>query len=156
MFAMSSTRLSFGAVAVALALGAAPSVASPAQGFALEAAPGAFGQHLTDGQGRSIYMFARDRGARGSTCTGACASVWPPVLAPSHPVLGAQLDMHRLGWVQRPDGRHQLTYGGWPLYYYAPDRPGEARGQAVDQFGGRWYLLAPSGQVIRQPARGGE
>jgi quercetin dioxygenase-like cupin family protein len=36
------------------------------------------GKILVDAQGRTLYLFEKDKGAR-STCFGACASAWPPL-----------------------------------------------------------------------------
>jgi hypothetical protein len=56
----------------------------------------------------------------------------------------------RLGAVRRADGRLQVTYAGHPLYYYVGDRrPGQVLCQAVVEFGGTWYVVAPNGQAIR-------
>jgi predicted lipoprotein with Yx(FWY)xxD motif len=55
-----------------------------------------------------------------------------------------------LGKVRRQDGRLQVTYAGHPLYYYVGDRrPGQVLCQAVLEFGGTWYVVAPSGHAIR-------
>jgi predicted lipoprotein with Yx(FWY)xxD motif len=40
---------------------------------------GAMGMYITDGQGRSLYLFEADTSGT-STCTGACAIEWPPLL----------------------------------------------------------------------------
>jgi predicted lipoprotein with Yx(FWY)xxD motif len=54
-----------------------------------------------------------------------------------------------LGTSVRGAGGTQVTYHGHPLYYYAGDsRPGDAAGQGLDQFGAKWYVLAPSGNKI--------
>jgi predicted lipoprotein with Yx(FWY)xxD motif len=50
---------------------------------------------------------------------------------------------------KRTDGTTEVTYHGHPLYYYAGDaQPGDTKGQALDQFGAEWYVLAPSGSKI--------
>ena len=42
-----------------------------------------------------------------------------------------------------------MTYAGHPLYYYAADgKPGDTAGQGLNQFGAKWYVLAPSGNKI--------
>ncbi|HET7369745.1 MAG TPA: hypothetical protein VFK45_02780 [Gammaproteobacteria bacterium] len=44
----------------------------------------------------------------------------------------------------------QVTYNGWPLYYYAGDKkPGDTRGQDKKGFGAEWYLISPEGHIIR-------
>jgi predicted lipoprotein with Yx(FWY)xxD motif len=55
-----------------------------------------------------------------------------------------------LGVTRRNDGRLQVTYAGHPLYYYVGDkRPGQVLCQAVTEFGGTWYVVAPDGRAIR-------
>lgn len=112
-----------------------------------------YGNYVADAGGRAVYMFTPDRRGEGeaaarSTCYGACAQAWPPVLAKDLPGLGAGLDKALLGASRRKDGSLQVTYGGWPLYYYVRDRPGSLAGQDVHSFGGGWYLVAPDGSVI--------
>jgi len=64
---------------------------------------------------------------------------------PANPAVRAQL----LGTVQRRDGAMQVTYNGWPLYYYARDQnPGDTNGQDVEGFGGEWYLVTPEGHPV--------
>src|SRR5262245_32062415 len=41
---------------------------------------GGLGKILVDSRGRTVYLFEKDTGAQ-STCFGACASAWPPVMA---------------------------------------------------------------------------
>ena len=43
----------------------------------------------------------------------------------------------------------QVTYNGWPLYYFVKDKQaGEATGQDVKGFGGEWYLVKPQGTKL--------
>jgi predicted lipoprotein with Yx(FWY)xxD motif len=103
-----------------------------------------------DHRGFALYLFTSDRGGL-STCYGACADRWPPYLVRVRPqVAGRGAQARLLGAVRRRDGRLQLTYGGHPLYYYIGDgRPGQVLCQAAAEFGGTWYVLAPSGRAIR-------
>ncbi|WP_018654576.1 hypothetical protein [Actinomadura flavalba] len=102
------------------------------------------GRVVTDGQGRTLYRFDNDTARPpASTCEDACATTWPPVWAgeedPS--VNGVRADL--VGKVRRPDGRWQVTLGGWPLYRYTKDlNAGDARGHGV---GGTWFAAAPTG-----------
>jgi predicted lipoprotein with Yx(FWY)xxD motif len=106
------------------------------------------GTVLVDGQGRSLYLFEKDRGTT-SSCTGACASVWPPLSTTGKGVVGDGLPAGKLRSTKRSDGTTQLTYAGHPLYTYAGDgRPGDVKGQGLNQFGAEWYVLAPSGHKI--------
>ena len=56
-----------------------------------------------------------------SVCQGTCALNWPPVLTSRRPEAGANVDHHALGIIVRPDGTHQVTYNGKPLYLYIGD-----------------------------------
>lgn len=43
----------------------------------------------------------------------------------------------------------QVSYGGWPLYNYVKDQgPGQTTGQDIEGFGGEWYLVSPSGEIV--------
>lgn len=106
------------------------------------------GQFLADGAGMALYLFVPDaQGA--STCSGDCAVNWPPLTVASTdalPTLGEGLDAAMLGSVARDDGTIQVTYNGWPLYYFAGDtEAGQTNGQGV---GDNWYLLDPAGEAI--------
>lgn len=107
------------------------------------------GRVLVDGRGRTLYLFEKDkRGA--SNCAGACASIWPPVTTRGGKgVAGTGVRAARLGTTRRSDGGTEITYAGHPLYTYAGDtRAGDVKGQGLDQFGAKWYVLAPSGRKI--------
>jgi predicted lipoprotein with Yx(FWY)xxD motif len=55
-----------------------------------------------------------------------------------------------VGTVRRTDGRRQVTYNGWPLYYYVGDRsPGQVTCQNVREFGGLWLVVRPGGTLVR-------
>jgi predicted lipoprotein with Yx(FWY)xxD motif len=56
-----------------------------------------------------------------SACQGLCAVYWPPLLTSEWPEAGAGVDQHALGIVVRPDGSHQVTYHGRPLYLFNND-----------------------------------
>jgi predicted lipoprotein with Yx(FWY)xxD motif len=107
------------------------------------------GTALVDGSGRSLYLFEKDSPTM-SDCAGACASVWPPVLAHgSATQASAPVQSALVGSVQRSDGTRQVTYDGHPLYRYAGDgKAGQTRGQGLDQFGAGWYVVSPSGHKI--------
>lgn len=106
------------------------------------------GKVLVDGQRRTLYLFEKDRGTA-STCTGSCASIWPPLTTGAKSVAGTGLQAAKLGSVKRSDGTTEVAYAGHPLYLYAGDaKPGDTKGQGLDQFGAEWYVLAPNGRKI--------
>jgi predicted lipoprotein with Yx(FWY)xxD motif len=89
------------------------------------------------------------------TCTGSCASVWPPlkIAAGQKPGLSGGVKASLVSSDSDPSGGSVVTYNGWPLYLYVADpTPGTAHGQALSSSGGIWYVMSPSGQVIRKHA----
>ena len=113
------------------------------------------GQVLVDGQGITLYLYATDQKDRPSRCYDICAVQWPPLVVPpgvSRPIAGPGIDSRLLSTVPRTDGTTQITYNGWPLYLWPPDRePGKATGQALTNAGGLWYVLSPAGKAIITP-----
>ena len=106
---------------------------------------------LVTGSGRTLYMFEPDKRRR-VTCVSTCASLWPPLkLAKgAEPLARGNAKASLLGSDRDPEGGRVVTYHGWPLYTYVGDGgPGAANGQALNSAGGRWYVLSPSGKVIR-------
>src|SRR4051812_5667418 len=106
------------------------------------------GKILVDSQGRTLYLFAKDTGTK-STCSGGCATAWPPLRASGKPTAGGGAKASLLGTTPRSDGKPQVTYDGHPLYGYQGDsKAGDTNGQAVNGFGAPWYVLSPSGNEI--------
>jgi predicted lipoprotein with Yx(FWY)xxD motif len=96
----------------------------------------------------TVYMFEGDKGAA-SSCSGACASVWPPVTTSGAPTVAGTAHSADLGTITRSDGTTQVTYKGHPLYFFARDKDsGDAYGEGVNGFGADWYVLAPSGAKV--------
>ncbi len=109
------------------------------------------GTVLVNGNGLTLYMFVPDRHQR-VTCVSTCAAVWPPMMLPkgARPLAAGGAKQTFLSSDRDPAGGRVVTYKGWPLYTYVVDRaPGQATGQAVNLNGGLWYVLAPSGKLIR-------
>jgi len=103
------------------------------------------GTVLVDSEGLTVYSFARDNGTT-SSCYGACAAAWPPVIAAGKPAAGEGAMSSELGTTRRKDGTLQITYAGHPLYTFVEDRhPGEANGNGSTAFGGEWNALEEGG-----------
>jgi predicted lipoprotein with Yx(FWY)xxD motif len=123
----------------------APSPTATASGTTITTSQSKLGTILVDSSGFTVYLFAKDTGTS-STCYGACAGIWPPVLTTGAPVAGSGADASLLGTTKRTDGKLQVTYAGHPLYYYTGDsKAGQTNGQGQDQFGGKWYAVTPNG-----------
>jgi predicted lipoprotein with Yx(FWY)xxD motif len=110
-----------------------------------------YGRILFDGSNRALYAFTRDKPGKPSTCYGACAAAWPPYIVSGKLTAGAGTKRSLVGMTRRRDGKRQLTYRGWPLYYYISDGVGQVLCQNVREFGGLWLVVRPSGQLVRLP-----
>jgi predicted lipoprotein with Yx(FWY)xxD motif len=110
---------------------------------------GALGKILTDGDGKTLYYFAKDLPTSGgkaatSGCNAACTAGWPPFHAATI-TAGPGLNAADFAEITRADNTKQTTYKGWPLYHYAGDaQAGDANG---DGTGHNWF-------VLRDPAYG--
>jgi predicted lipoprotein with Yx(FWY)xxD motif len=145
-----------------LAAGCSGSTAPSASGgggaaagsVAVDARTGPDGTYLTDGSGRTLYLFLADKSGA-STCSGACATAWPPLTTTSKASAGGGVTASDLGTVTRSDGTKQVTYNGHPLYYFARDTSaGRADGQGLTGFGAAWWIVSPVGMAITMPGAG--
>jgi predicted lipoprotein with Yx(FWY)xxD motif len=110
------------------------------------------GNILVDSQGRTLYLFQQDTGTK-STCSGACATAWPPLRASGKPTAGSGVKASLLGTTPRSDGKPEVTYNGHPLYLYQGDsKSGDTTGQGINGFGAPWYVLSASGNAITSSA----
>jgi len=124
---------------------ATPAPSSGATGMSVIAKSSGLGTILTDGTGRTLYVFAKDTGTK-STCSGACASAWPPATTNGTPTGGSGVTSSKLGETKRGDGMTQVTFAGHPLYYFSGDNaPGQTNGNGVTAFGAQWFALSPAG-----------
>ena len=106
------------------------------------------GSFLADNKGMTLYLFTKDTPNK-SNCYDKCATAWPPLLTSGQPVAGEGVDVSKLATTTRTDGSIQVTYNGWPLYYYEKDvAPGDVTGQDV---GGVWFVISPAGEMIESP-----
>lgn len=90
---------------------------------------------LTTTKGRTLYSLSAETNGR-FICTGACASTWralivPAGVKPTGPV--------KLGTIERPDGKTQVTFKGRPLYSFSGDsKAGEVNGEGIKDVG-TWH-----------------
>lgn len=98
-----------------------------------------------------MYLWEHDPGTS-STCYGACAQFWPPVLTAGAPVAGPGIQASLLGTTTRNDGKVQVTYNGHPLYYFVQDKnSGDITGEESAAFGAKWYILGVNGKKVEKP-----
>jgi predicted lipoprotein with Yx(FWY)xxD motif len=131
-----------GATAPGGAYGQAPTATPQALNAAITAKKIDLGTILVDGAGKTLYLFEKDKAGK-SSCVGACAAAWPPLLTDDAATTGTGVKASLVGTTKRPDGKTQVTYHGWPLYYYADDKtPGDMAGQDLKDFGASWYIVS--------------
>ena len=123
----------------------APSAAAPLTGSAAVVNVGqnsTLGSFLVDAKGMTLYLYTKDS-PNTSACYGGCATIWPPLLTTGAATAGAGVTASLLGTTKRTDGTTQVTYNGWPLYYYAGDKAtGDTTGENVQ---GVWFVITPAG-----------
>jgi predicted lipoprotein with Yx(FWY)xxD motif len=119
-----------------------------AKGTAISTTKGSDGTFLTGAGGRALYLWVADSKGM-SSCSGACAKAWPPVIAKGKPAASGSVKASQLGTIKRSDGTEQVTYNGHPLYYFEGDpKSGTTHGQGSDAFGAKWWLVTPAGAAI--------
>jgi len=134
---------------VCAALLVAPVLAQDSMGGLSTGQHPTLGNIVVDANGKTVYTLSADSPGV-STCSGACANAWPPVLV-DPAMAGAMMtdaSMQGVGTLQREDGSMQLTINGMPLYGFVRDtQPGDANGQGVNAFGGTWSVV-PGDQLM--------
>ena len=126
---------------------AAPASSARTSTIVTRASP--YGRILTDGRGRTLYVFTRETTGH-SRCYGACAKSWPPLLARPKPHASGGARARLIGTTRRRDGSVQATYAGHPLYRYVRDRKaGQILCQNVVEFGGTWLVADAQGRPVR-------
>jgi predicted lipoprotein with Yx(FWY)xxD motif len=121
-----------------------------ARGTTVRVARSQLGRILVDSNGITLYDFVKDKRGR-SSCYGACAQLWPPLITKGRPRAGRGVRASLLGTTKRKDGKLEVTYRRHPLYYFVSDRkPGQTTGQGLNQFGALWWVLSPRGKEIHR------
>jgi predicted lipoprotein with Yx(FWY)xxD motif len=94
---------------------------------------------LTNAKGMILYYKLNDPHPA-STCTGACAQSWPPVIAKGMTMISSSMNLpHKLAVYMTANG-NQVEYDGHPLYTYVGDMtPGQFAGRGMGMV---WYLVS--------------
>jgi predicted lipoprotein with Yx(FWY)xxD motif len=150
--AIAVVTIAAAAVAVILLTGsstpAAPRAAAPAAPAAapsVRVAQTKLGRILVNGQGRTLYLYMKDRGTK-SACSRRCAQVWPPATVSGAPTAGPGVAAAKLTTTRGASKARQLVYNGHPLYTLTADvRPGQINGEG---FLGTWYVVSAAGKRI--------
>lgn len=98
---------------------------------------------FTDEKGMTLYHDIQDWPKSSkppynpyTKCTGECNATWLPFYTDSVKI-SPPLKAEDFTIFTRQDGKKQVAYRGWPLYYYVGDsKPGDVNGQNI---GNVWY-----------------
>lgn len=131
-------KLTISLVALAIMLIAVPALADHHKAKIMK--KDGVGAYIADAKGMTLYYFAKDSAGK-SVCLGDCLAKWPAYSADKvEPQAG--LEAKDFANIKREDGAAQVTYRGYPLYYFAKDqKPGDTLGQGV---GGVWFVVDPA------------
>ncbi|MFJ8244777.1 hypothetical protein [Peribacillus asahii] len=96
------------------------------------------GEYLADPQGKTLYYFKKDAAGK-SNCSGDCLANWPAFTQEDFAVPEG-FDKKDFDTITREDnGEKQVTYKGFPLYYFAKDQQeGDVNGQGVKEV---WFVV---------------
>lgn len=146
------TFIALGAILAAVLAG----MALAAGGTSVGVRSTSLGKILVNSHGRTLYLFARDKGGK-SACYGSCATYWPPVITKTtHVVATAGVKASMLGTTKRRDGKLQVTYNHHPLYLYVGDaKAGSTKGEGLNLSGGLWWAVSPAGAAVKKTSGGG-
>lgn len=115
----------------------------------------ALGKMLVGPTGRTLYRYTVDsKGVNRCTKVAVCARYWPELLvrAGTKPAAGPGVKASMLGTIKASHGKAQVTYAGFPLYYFAGDtKAGMVKGQGFES---RWYVVDARGALVKHAAKG--
>jgi predicted lipoprotein with Yx(FWY)xxD motif len=143
--------VAIGALGLGVAMAATASM-SASRGTVRVTKVSKFGNVLVAQNGHVLYRYTPDK-KRVSVCKGACLAFWPPLLlkAGAKPTAGAGANAHLLGTIKAAHGKLQVTYAGFPLYFFLKDKKaGQTSGQG---FEGKWYVVNAKGVLVKHGTR---
>jgi predicted lipoprotein with Yx(FWY)xxD motif len=128
----------------------AASSSSSSTGTVKAVKSGTFGTILVSSKGRTLYRYTIDRkNTNRCTANAACNKYWPPLLVKAgvKPTAGGGAKAAKLGTIKAKNGMRQVSYAGWPLYYFAGDTSsGQTKGQGFEK---QWYVVNTSGGLVK-------
>ncbi len=145
-----AATLAIGAIPLAASTAAAPSAhAARAQKLSLKHT--SVGSILVESSGFTVFRFSKDTGKK-NTCMASheCNVTWPPLTTSGQPTAGPGVKSSLISTIKLPNGSHQVTYAGHPLYRYSLASERAETGYVnVKQFGGTWYGVSSSGANVK-------
>ncbi len=100
------------------------------------------GTVLTTSSGLTLYHYTSDPLGH-TTCTGACAKIWPPLTAAKGDRVAGPKGVKGLSVIDVGHGRWQVAFHDVALYRFEGDaKKGQAKGQGLE---GLWFAVLKSG-----------
>jgi predicted lipoprotein with Yx(FWY)xxD motif len=111
---------------------------------------GKFGSILVGSNGRTLYRYTLDRkGVNRCSGNATCNKYWPALLVKPavKPTVGTGAKAGLVGTIKATHGMRQVTYAGFPLYFFAGDKKaGQTTGQG---FQSEWYVVNTAGAFVK-------
>jgi predicted lipoprotein with Yx(FWY)xxD motif len=115
-----------------------------------------YGMILVSSSGKTLYRYTKDsKHVNRCTTNAVCNKYWPPLVVKgtAKPTAGAGAKSALLGTIAISHGRRQLTYAGFPLYFFAGDKKaGDVKGQS---FLKQWYVVNEKGALVKHAVSSG-
>ena len=108
-----------------------------------------FGTILAAANGKTLYRYTVDaKNVNRCSSVAQCAKYWPALLVkPGAKVTGTGVNAALLGTIKAAHGMRQVTYAGWPLYFFAGDKgAGQVNGEDFEK---SWYAVNTKGALVK-------
>lgn len=129
---------------------AATATGHASRGTVRTATSSSFGPILVAANGRTLYRYTIDRkGVNRCSGNATCNKFWSALLvkAGTKPTAGSGAKASLLGTITAAHGMRQVTYAGFPLYYFAGDKKaGQVNGEGVQSV---WFVVNAKGALVR-------
>jgi predicted lipoprotein with Yx(FWY)xxD motif len=114
---------------------------------------GKLGTVLVAANGHTLYRYTPDsKGVNRCSAVPACNAYWPALVvkAGTKPSAGAGVSAKLLGTIKAPHGMVQITYAGYPVYFFSGDKKaGQTNGQGFES---KWYVVSSTGALVKHAA----
>jgi predicted lipoprotein with Yx(FWY)xxD motif len=144
-----------GAVGAGAAMAASASMHS-SSGTVRAFKSSSFGMVLAASNGHTVYRYTVDsKGVNRCSSNATCNKFWPALLVKAgvKPTGGSGASASLVGTIKAAHGMAQVTYAGFPLYYFAGDKAaGQTKGQG---FEGKWYVVNTKGALVKHTVSSG-
>jgi len=115
-----------------------------------------YGMVLVSSTGKTLYRYTKDsKHVNRCTTNAVCNKYWPPLVmtGAAKPTAAGGASAALLGTITISHGRRQVTYAGFPLYFFAGDKKaGQLNGQ---NFLKEWYVVNEKGALVKHPTSAG-